>query len=70
VQFIALIVLSAVRKTKRQHDKLRHLTIREIMAAMEAITEVRFSGRYGSIITESDPIQRDIMNAFGVTISS
>jgi hypothetical protein len=28
---------------------------------------VRFSDRYGKIITETDPIQRNIMEAFDVT---
>ena len=70
IQFIALILLNAVRNIKNQHDKLRGLTIREIMEAMETISEVRFSGRYGKIITEADPIQRYIMDAFNVTINA
>ena len=37
---------------------------------METISEVRFSGRYGKIITEADPIQRYIMDAFNVTIKA
>ena len=66
IQFIALILLSAVRNTKIQHEKLRYLTIREIMEAMEVISEVHFSGRYGKITTEAAPIQRIIMEAFGI----
>jgi len=68
IQFIALILLSAVRNIKNLHEKLRGLTIREIMEAMETVSEIRFSGRYGKIITETDPIQRDIMDAFSVTL--
>lgn len=70
IQFIALIILSSVRNTKMEHTKLRHLTIREIMEAMEVISEVSFSGRYGKIVTEAAPIQRKIMDAFGVALKS
>jgi transposase len=69
IQFVALILLSAVRNIKNQNDKLRGMTIREIMEAMETVSEIRFSGRYGKIITEIDPIQRNIMEAFSVTLN-
>jgi transposase len=70
IQFIALILLSALRDIKNQHDKLRNLTVREIMELMETISEVRFSGRYGKIVTEAGPIQRDIMDAFGIILET
>jgi len=70
IQFVALIILSAVRNIKNRHDKLRGLTIREIMEAMETVSEIRFSGRYGKIITEIDPIQRIIMEAFNLTLET
>jgi hypothetical protein len=31
---------------------------------------VKYSGRYGSIVTETDPLQRDIIEAFGIVIES
>jgi hypothetical protein len=31
---------------------------------------VKYSGRYGSVITEADPIQREIMDAFGISIET
>ena len=70
IQFVALILLSAVRKIKNQHSKLRNLTIRELMEAMEAISEIRFSGKYGKIITEVDPTQRDIMDVFNIVFDT
>jgi hypothetical protein len=40
------------------------------MEAMQTIVQVRYSGRYGSIVTEADPLQRAIMGAFEVSIGS
>ncbi|MDR1397267.1 MAG: hypothetical protein LBJ14_06005, partial [Desulfarculales bacterium] len=37
---------------------IRNLTIREIMEHMEAVTEIRFSGRYGKVVAEADRLQR------------
>jgi transposase len=70
LQFIALILLSQVRKIKNAHHQLKHLSIREIMDALETIVEVRYSGKYGKVVTESGPLQREILDAFGVTIDS
>lgn len=70
LQFIALILLSQLRRIKNQHTSLKNLTVREIMEAMETIVEIHYSGRYGKITTEVDPLQRDIMQAFDVTVDS
>jgi hypothetical protein len=40
------------------------------MEAMETIDEVRHSGRHGKIVTETGPLQRDIMDAFALTTDS
>ena len=66
IQFIALILLSRVRAIAKANVATKYLTVREIMEAMETLVQVRYSGRYGSIITEADPLQRKIMSAFGV----
>ena len=70
LQFVALILLSQVRRTKNAHRQLKRLTIREIMDALETIVEVRYSGRYGKVVTETGPLQRDILDAFGVSVDS
>ena len=70
VQFVALILLSGVRNTKNKDEKLRNLTIRELMEIMETISEVRFSGRHGKIITEIDPIQRVVIEAFDLNLET
>jgi transposase len=70
IQFIALILLSRVRAIAKADIATKNLTVREAMEAMETIVQVRYSGRYGSIITEADPLQRTIMGAFEVSIGS
>ncbi|MCL1810429.1 MAG: hypothetical protein FWG42_11800 [Clostridiales bacterium] len=49
---------------------MKKKTVREIMEAMEAIVEVKYSGKYGKIVTETDPLQRTIMEAFGVSLET
>jgi transposase len=70
IQFIALILLSQVRSTAHNNQGTKRLSIREIMEAMETIVEVKYSGKYGSLITETDPLHRTIMAAFGVSVES
>jgi hypothetical protein len=64
IQFIALIILSRVRAIKNQDRTLRNMSVREVMEAMETVSEIRFSGRYGKVTTEAGPIQRRILEAF------
>jgi transposase len=68
IQFVSLILVSRVRQVARQSPALKRLGVREIMEAMESLVEVRYSGRYGNIVTETDPLQRDIIDAFGISI--
>jgi transposase len=66
LQFVSLALLSRVRQIAKRSQALKRLGVREIMEQMETIVEVKYSGRYGSIVTEVDPLQRDIMDAFGL----
>jgi transposase len=68
LQFIALIYVSHIRKTTRNDEKLKYLTVREVMEEMESLVEIKYSGRYGEVFTERSPIQRHILNAFEVEI--
>jgi hypothetical protein len=68
IQFISLILLSRARGVAKECPELKRKGVREIMEAMETIVEVKYSGRYGSVITEVDPLQRGIMDAYGVSV--
>ena len=70
IQFIALILLSRARAIAKADAATRYLTVREVMEAMETLVQVRYSGRYGSIITNADPLRRKIMGAFAVGADS
>lgn len=70
LQFLALIYVSQIRKTAKQNDKLKYLSVRDIMEQMETLTQVKYSGRYGKLLTETTPLQREILDAFDVTYSA
>ena len=70
LQFLALIYISFIRTKIQADDKLKYLTTREVMEEMETLTRVKYSNRYGQVFTETTPIQRRIMEAFGVKLPS
>jgi transposase len=67
LQFIALILLSQIRNVSKRDKKLRNLTVREIMEQMENLVQIKFSGRHGHVLSEASPMQRHIMDVFGLT---
>jgi len=66
VQFVALILMSALRKKMRDTDLIAKYTVRELLLEMEILTEVRYSGRYWPILTEITKPQRHIMESLGI----
>jgi len=70
LQFLALIFVSQIRQTAKQNDKLKYLSVRDIMEQMETLTQVKYSGRYGKLLTETTPLQREILDVFDVTYSA
>ena len=69
VQFLALILISRIRNIIKANPKLRSMTVREVLEALEPIVKIKYSGRYGEVITETGPLQQEIINAFGFTLS-
>lgn len=68
LQFLALVYVSAIRTTAQADAKLKHLTVREVMEQMETLARIRYSNRYGEVFTETTPIQRTIMEVFGIEL--
>ena len=68
LQFLALIYVSSIRAETRPDEKLRHLTVREVMEEMETLVRITYSNRYGQVFTETTPIQRRIMDLFGIKL--
>lgn len=70
LQFLSLIYISQIRNVIQHDEFLRNLTVREVMENMETLIQIKYSHRYGQILTETNPIQRKIIEAFGVTLTA
>lgn len=68
LQFLSLIYICHIRNTIQGDSILKNLTVREVMENMETLVRIKYSHRYGQLYTETNPIQRKIMDAFGVVI--
>ena len=66
VQFIALIYMSALRREMRKTDLIKRYTVRELLQEMETLTKVKYSGKYGHILTEVTKPQREILKGLGI----
>jgi len=70
VQFIALIYMSAVRREMRASGLIGRYTTRELLQEMETLTKVKYSGKYGHILTEVTKSQRDILKSLNIELPS
>jgi len=68
VQFIALILISAIRKEMRSSKLIEKYTVRELLQEMKTLTKLKYSGKYGHILTEVIKAQRDILKAFDIQL--
>jgi len=68
VQFIALILMSALRKQMRESGLIEHYTVRELLREMDTLTKINYSGKYGHILTELTKPQRQILKALDIPI--
>ena len=66
IQFLALILISALRKEMRASGLIEKYTVRELLREMETLTKVKYSGKYGHILTEVTKAQREILEALGI----
>jgi hypothetical protein len=70
VQFIALIYMSALRKEMRQSGLIKQYTVRELLQEMDTLTKIKYSGKYGHILTEVTKPQREILQALNIVLPS
>ena len=68
VQFIALIYMSALRKEMRKSGLIERYTVRELLQEMETLTKVKYSGKYGHILTEITKSQREILQSLNIVL--
>jgi len=70
VQFISLILLSALRKKMRESGLIEKYTTRELLFEMETLTKVSYSGRYGHILTEVTKSQHHILERLRINLET
>ncbi len=70
IQFVAVIYMSAIRREMRKTDLIDKYSVRELLGEMETITKIRFSGKYGNILTEITKSQRIILDSLKVDLPS
>jgi transposase len=70
IQFLASILLSKIRLVAKGNKELQYRSPREIMEAMEAIVRITYTGRYGSMISETGSFQQTIIEAFGLDLTT
>ncbi len=68
VQFIALIYMSALRKEMRKSGLIKQYTVRELLEEMATLTKVKYSGKYGHILTEVTKQQREILKGLNIAL--
>lgn len=69
VQFIALIYISALRKEMRKSNLIERYTVRELLQEMDTLTKIKYSGKYGHILTEVTKPQREILEGLNIVLS-
>ena len=68
VQFIALILMSALRDKMRKSGLTAKYTVRGLLLEMETLTKVKYSGKYGHILTEVTKAQRELLGKLGIDL--
>ena len=68
VQFIALIYVSALRREMRKSNLIERYTVSELLQEMNTLTKVKYSGKYGHILTEVTKPQREILKSMNIAL--
>jgi len=68
IQFIAVILISAIRKKMRETSLIRDYTVRELLREMETLTRIKYSGRYKSIVSEATKKQKHILKTLDIPL--
>ena len=68
IQFISLILISALRKEMRANKLIEQYTARELLREMEPLTKVKYTRKYGYILTEMTKPQRQILERLNIDL--
>jgi transposase len=67
IQFLALIYISALREEMRKVELIGKYTTRELLQEMGTLTKIKYSGKYGHILTELTKQQKEILAMLNIT---
>ncbi len=68
IQFIALLLLSILRREMRKSKLITMYTVRELLLEMDPLTRIEYTGKYGRIMTEVTKSQRDILKLLKISL--
>jgi len=68
VQFIALLLLSILRREMRKSKLITMYTVRELLLEMDPLTRIEYTGKYGKVMTEVTKSQRDILKLLEISL--
>ena len=68
IQFIAMILLAAIRKRMRETELTTKYSVTQLLWELESLTTIQYSGRYKNKLSEVTKAQREIFEAFQVDI--
>jgi transposase len=66
LQFLATIFINRIRDISKHHAIIKNLTVREIMEDLETVVKITYAKRYKPLYTETNRIQKKIIEAFGI----
>jgi len=68
IQFIALLLVSILRREMRKSKLITIYTVRELLLEMDPLTRIQYSGKYGQVLTEITKPQREIFKLLNIPI--
>ena len=66
---LLLFYISALRKETRVSGLIKKYTVRELLQEMETLTKIKYSGKYGYIITELTKQQKEILGCLNIELT-
>lgn len=68
IQFIALLLVSVLRREMRKSKLITMYTVRELLLEMDPLTRIQYSGKYGQVMTEITKPQRELLKLLEIPI--
>ena len=70
IQFLSLIYVSQIRKALKEQGMMKKFTVHGLLNELESLTQIKFSGNYGQMHSEVTKAQREVLEAFSISLDS